>query len=269
MATLLDSIFQAEQACDGYISISQVLTYLRCPESYRRKYILREPEPPSVALVEGGAHHRALEQANQYQIDLGEPIDVDEHEGMFAETFTDAVQEAGDELTWGEGETADSIIDRGRKLIRAYHEHVAGRLAPKDVEVRIDAQIGSTPLLGYVDVIAHIDGGEVPVVIDYKTAKRAKSESDLANDLQLALYSWALGIERVAFVSFCKTKVPKVEMVTASISAAQQGGAVRVVQEVVAAIQAGTFPPTDPNSWICSEKFCGHWSRCRGCTSQP
>ncbi len=70
MATLLDSIFQAEQACDGYISISQVLTYLRCPESYRRKYILRESEPPSVALVEGGAHHRALEQANRYQIDL-------------------------------------------------------------------------------------------------------------------------------------------------------------------------------------------------------
>ena len=128
MATLLDSIFQAEQACDGYISISQVLTYLRCPESYRRKYILREPEPPSVALVEGGAHHRALEQANRYQIDLGEPIDVDEHLELFGETFTSAVQKAGNELTWGEGETADIIIDRGRKLIQAYHEHVAGRL---------------------------------------------------------------------------------------------------------------------------------------------
>ena len=56
-----------------------------------------------------------------------------------------------------------------------------------------------------MDVIAHIDGGEAPVVIDYKTAKRAKSESDLANDLQLALYTWALGIDRVAFVSLCKT----------------------------------------------------------------
>ena len=124
------------------------------------------------------------------------------------------------------------------------------------------------PLLGYADVIAYLDGDEVPVVIDYKTAKRAKSESDLTNDLQLALYSWALGIERVAFVSLCKTKTPKVEFVTASISVAQQSWAVRVVEEVVAAIQAGTFPPTDPTSWVCTPKFCGHWSRCRGCANQ-
>ena len=86
----------------------------------------------------------------------------------------------------------------------------AGRLDPKGVEVRIDAQIGSTPLLGYADVIAHIDGVQSPVVVDYKTAKRAKSESDLLNDLRMAIYAWALGIERVAFVSLCKTKVPKV-----------------------------------------------------------
>ncbi len=158
MATLLDSIFQAEQACDGYISITQVLTYLRCPESYRRKYVLREPEPPSVALIEGGAHHRALEQANRYHIDLGEPIDPDEHIELFGDTFTAAVQEAGNDLTWGEGETADIIIDRGRKLIQAYHATLAGRLDPKDVEVRIDAQVGAIPLLGYVDVIANLDG---------------------------------------------------------------------------------------------------------------
>ena len=110
MATLLDSIFQAEQACDGYISITQVLTYLRCPEPYRRRYILGEPEPPTVALIEGGAHHRALEQANRYQLELGEPIDVIEHEGLFAETFTDAVREAGDDLRWDENETADAVM---------------------------------------------------------------------------------------------------------------------------------------------------------------
>ena len=119
MATLLDSIFQAEQACDGYISVSQVLCYLRCPESYRRKYVLRESEPPAVALVEGGAHHRALEKANQYQMDLGEPIDVDEHIELFGDTFTAAVQEAGNDLVWGEGEAADIIIDRGKALIQA------------------------------------------------------------------------------------------------------------------------------------------------------
>ncbi len=77
MATLLDSIFQAEQACDGYVSVSQVLCYLRCPESYRRKYVLGEKEPPSVALVEGGAHHRALEQANRHQLDRADGVDFE------------------------------------------------------------------------------------------------------------------------------------------------------------------------------------------------
>ena len=123
------------------------------------------------------------------------------------------------------------------------------------------------PLLGYADVIAHIDGGDSPLVVDDKTAKRAKSESDLANDLQMSIYAWALGIERVAFVSLCNTKVPKVDLVTASISVARQRWAVRVVEDVITAIQAGSFPRTDPSSWICSPKFCGHWGRCRGCAA--
>ena len=118
-----------------------------------------------------------------------------------------------------------------------------------------------------MDLIAHIDGGEAPVVINYKTAKRAKSESDLLNDLQMGIYAWALGIERVVFVSLCKTKTPKAELVTATIPPAQQAWAVRVVEDVIGAIQAGIFPRTDPSSWICSPKFCGHWVRCRGCAA--
>ena len=83
--------------------------------------------------------------------------------------------------------------------------------------------------------------------------------------VQMSIYAWALGIEQVAFVSLCKTKVPKVELVSATIPPAQQAWAVRVVEDVIGAIQAGIFPRTDPSSWICSQKFCGHWGRCRGC----
>lgn len=110
-------------------------------------------------------------------------------------------------------------------------------------------------------------GSDSPLVVDYKTAKRAKSESDLLNDLQMAIYAWALGINQVAFVSLCKTKMPKVDLVATTIPPAQQAWAVRVVEDVITAIQAGIFPRTDPSSWICSSKFCGHWERCRGCTA--
>ena len=34
---------------------------------------------------------------------------------------------------------------------------------------------------------------------------------------QLALYAWALRIERVAFVTLCKAKTPKVELLTGVI----------------------------------------------------
>ena len=265
MATLLDSIFAPEQACEGHISISQVLTYLRCPESYRRKYILGEKEPPSVALVEGGAHHRALERANNHKADVGADLAVEDHVALFSDTFTDATVEADEELAWAEDETPDGILARGRKLIEAYHASISPRLVPKDVEGRINAEIAGTPLLGYADVIAGLDGDDAPVILDYKTAKRAKTANDLANDLQLAIYARALGIERVAFVSLCKTKTPKVELLTGVIPPEQQASAVRVVEGVVAAINAGVFPPTDPGSWICSAKFCGHWERCRGC----
>ncbi len=101
-------------------------------------------------------------------------------------------------------------------------------------------------------MIAGIDGSDAPVVVDCKTAKRAKTENDLANDLQMAIYAWALGIDRVAFVTLCKTKTPKVE----------------IVEGLIAAIRAGVFPPTDPTAWVCSPKFCGFWDRYRGCAGQ-
>ena len=126
---------------------------------------------------------------------------------------------------------------------------------------------GSTPRSPrrrYVDVIASVDDSDAPLIVDYKTAKRAKSANDLANDLQLAIYAWALGIERVAFVTLCKTKTPKVEIITGVVSPEQQAWAVQVVEGVMVAINAGVFPPCDPGSWICSASFCGHWGRCRG-----
>ena len=63
----------------------------------------------------------------------------------------------------------------------------------------------------------------------------------------------------VDFVTLCKTKAPKVELLTGIISPEQQAWAMHVVEGVVAAINAGVFPPTDPGSWICSAKFCGHF----------
>ena len=120
-STLLESIFAPEQGCDGHISISQVLTYLRCPESYKRRYVLGETEPPAAALIEGGAHHRALEQNNRHKLDLGSDLSVEDHADRFAATFSDAVKEAGSDLEWAEDETADGVITRGRKLIEAYH----------------------------------------------------------------------------------------------------------------------------------------------------
>ncbi len=56
----------------------------------------------------------------------------------------------------------------------------------------------------------------------------------------------------------------------ATIPPAQQSWAVRVVEDVIGAIQAGIFPRTDPSSWICSPKFCGHFvSRVRPQVFRP
>src|SRR5207247_1670695 len=69
------------------IDFSSVDTYLRCPEQWRRRYILGERRPPGVALIEGTSHHTAMEADNKNKIAKGKQLKASDLTEIFREKF--------------------------------------------------------------------------------------------------------------------------------------------------------------------------------------
>jgi len=98
---------------------------------------------------------------------------------------------------------------------------------------------------------------------------RKKSEWELNNSVQLTYYGMALTHltkVRSPTAGFCclkKTKKPEVEWQPTMITPARVKWFKFVATETAKAIKKGSFPPCDPTSWCCCEKFCGFFDICK------
>lgn len=271
----------------GRLSPTQIDMYQRCPLQYFHRYVEGRKVPPGVALVEGSAHHAALETNNRYKIR--------EHEDLptprLIERFQDEFDTRKGEIENWEGESSDSVVHRGRGLLKEYLNSFAPTFQPNLVEHEFEIRVGAIPVIGYMDAAGDRVGTDAPnsfvgrksaksevkvvTAVDYKVAARAKSESEVANSLQLGFYGWGLqhilttsqGTKCPIEAGFCilkKTKTPAVEWQSSIITPARLKWLRQVVTYIADAITKGVFPPCDPTSWCCSEKFCGFYQTCRG-----
>ena len=113
-------------------------------------------------------------------------------------------------------------------------------------------------------------------VVDNKTVKKAWNQDQADNSLQLSLYSAVTGLDVQRLDLFVRgnpkaittpgsrTKGPHIKEVKTMRSPQQLLWMVEVFRQVAIAISAGIFPPTAPDSWTCSAKWCGFWELCRG-----
>jgi DNA helicase II / ATP-dependent DNA helicase PcrA len=99
------------------------------------------------------------------------------------------------EIGWrrsGFGSTDDELQfrDRAREALRLYWEREqASEGEPVWLERKFDFKVGEHHVRGRVDRVDRLPGGDYEL-IDYKTGER-KTEAELENDLQLALYRLA------------------------------------------------------------------------------
>jgi hypothetical protein len=166
------------------------------------------------------------------------------------------------------------ILKRSKIFLREYHKRFMPYQEPLGVEKRfwISAGPQNVPILGYIDLIAEDTkprSRHEPVmpqeeVIDYKITAKSISQDETDSSLQLTTYAHATNLSSVRFDMFVKTKSPQVKTVRSARTPQHWQWAAKVFTEVGNAISAGIFPPGDPSSWACTEKWCGYWSRCRG-----
>lgn len=256
------------------IDFSSVDMYFRCPEQWRRRYILGERKPPGVALIEGTSHHAAMESDNNEKLKKGKVLKPAQMTDIFVTRFAEETQKAEKtheelklKMEWEEGGepvTADAIIERAKKLHVDYAAKIQKKIEPVCVEDTFSHDVANRGFR----IHGQIDVESKAVVYDYKTSAKAKSQSELDNNLQLTLYSWVKRKSKVAWVGLIKTKEPYVQFLESTRNPGHWGWGVEVVASAVDGIRKGSFPKTNPGAfpppWWCSSRFCGYFASCRG-----
>jgi len=254
-------------------SFSALDTYCRCPEAYRRRYLEHEVLPPGIALLKGSGVHQGAEQNGRQKIETHEDLSVKEIVDISVSEFKDRSAQDGislnvDEEMVGKDKIVGEAIDATARMAKGHAELQAPHYQPYIVEQYCRIMTGahiSHDLTGKIDMI-----DDKHRVRDWKTASRKKSQGDADVSNQLTWYAAATKILTGIFpsdVGFdliidAKKGVARQEL-TSSRERADFTALIHRMNAVLAAINAGSFPPCLPESWNCSQKFCGYYDTCR------
>ncbi len=275
----------------GYLSPSQVTTFLKCPHLWELQYVQKKPRVSSARMFQGIFVHEGVEKVLKERLASGKLPSLE----MATDAFSDAFENGKKHIEDWEGDTEGAVKDTGVKCTKAYYDEAAPDATPVVVEKTVTTVIKSAdgkvrlPVLGRLDslqVQAHTEqeyqdireklaqGGAVGDILkplrvhDLKVVTDKWNENDLANDLQFITYA---GIEHIPDVQVdqvvkgrAKVPRPRYEKLTGVITPKQVEHIRNVMEGVGRSIALGHFPMTDPSNWWCSEKWCSMWAHCRG-----
>jgi DNA helicase-2/ATP-dependent DNA helicase PcrA len=170
---------------DGALSLSasDLDLYLTCPLKYKFRRVFGIPQEPTINQRFGILIHSVLERFHK---DSGED---DAGTGGLAELM-DLFEAGWRRSGFGSSDDELQFRDRAREAMRLYWERESeSEGEPVWLERKFDIRIGPHQVRGRVDRVDRLPDGSYEL-IDYKTGER-RSEEQLENDLQLALYRLA------------------------------------------------------------------------------
>lgn len=240
----------------GYLSASQINKYLSCPRQYEKDYILNlKPETKRpVSMSVGSSVHKMVEvtleanikglEYNFGQVEVASNIELLLKDSDFEE------------------ETLEYWYTYSQILYKTWYKELGQSIMPIATEQKFESFVGDVPVLGYIDYL-DISSGQTEIC-DLKVVKRAKSETDCKNSVQLAMYAITQNNPCVRFDSVVKNKKPKVGVSRHVFSKGELNYFTDLIGEVATNISAGNFPMTAPTSWMCNPKWCDFYNQCRG-----
>lgn len=214
-------------------SYTQISHYLRCPRSYRYRYLDGWKEKETRA---GMVFGRCFEKA------LGAFFHAEDCTlSLFKEWsgFKEAPFE------YKKGESWDRLLHQGVHLLETFARDRRVVIPEPKESLQIKAVrplSGGNEFLAYVDAVGLLDGERC--LIDWKTTTSRYAEEPqglLSLDPQLICYSWITGIADVAFVVFVRKHAPEIQYLKATISEEQRREFGRLVETTVGQIEAAQF----------------------------
>jgi RecB family exonuclease len=247
----------------GHYSHSSVNTYVRCPYQFLFRYILGKKIPPPSALVVGSTVHETLEYNYKQKIESFTDIPVSKIQEKWASQWELNLKKG---IEFEEGETRESLLDEGIKLVAGYQEVVAPTIQPVVVEESFTLIFPnvSKPIIGKIDLIDDKDA-----IIDHKTAGRTPTQDVVDKDSQLSMYSLAFyekyrTLPKNLILSYLvKTKKPQYPQLETKRTLDNFVALKHNVAQVVRCIENGIFFP-NPHNYFCSKGSCGYYPLCEG-----
>jgi len=215
-------------------SYTQIVNYLRCPRSYRYRYLdgWREKETRA-ALMFGRCFERALEAYF-----CGEDCAAT----LFREW--EAYRQA--EFEYKRGETWDRLLHQGVHLLERFAQDNRIRISRpnENLQIKLVRELpNANQFIAYIDAVGELDG--VRCVMDWKTTSSRYPEEPaglLSLDPQLICYSWITGISEVAFVVFVRKHHLEIQYLKTSISEEPRAEFGRLLANIIGQIQSAQFP---------------------------
>ena len=238
-------------------SYTQVSQYLRCPRSYRYRYLdgWRGKESRA-SLCFGRCFEKAL-AAFFGREDAGAVL--------FKEwgTYRDTP------LEYSHGDDWERLLCQGIGLLEQFarDNRIRIRQPRRNMQTKLVRPLSNgNEFVAYVDAIGQLDGARR--LLEWKTtsARYPEQPEGLTSlDLQLVCYSWISGISDVAIVAFVRKRVPEIQYLLASITEEQRREFGQMVDTAVGQIETAQFLPRPgirfPQNGCVS---CAHLGLCLG-----
>lgn len=251
-----------------HLSVSQLETYSRCGEIYRRRYIEGEIIPPGLPARIGSGVHKGAEVNFRKKIKTGQDEPLDVIQDAAAEAYVKEL-EKGVFFSPEEASGAKRAMAEGKDTVVSLATLFRQELAPK-----------VQPLLVEETVIVDLPGVELPIVTvldcytqtkalrDLKTSGKKWGEERAHSSNQPTAYREAVKAvtgeypESICFDVLVYSKTPALQTLQTVRTEDDSLILSRKFNLMLAAISAGIFPPAEPGSWVCSPLRCGYWFTC-------
>jgi len=214
-------------------SYSQLSHYLRCPRSYRYRYLDGWQEKDTrAAMIFGRCFEKALG---------GYFSGEDSTAVLFKEwgVYQDAP------LDYRQGDSWGRMVHEGVHLLHKLAQDDRVHVPSNNLQRKMTRQLSNgNEFVAYIDAIGEIDGKEY--LIDWKTTTSRYAEEPqglLSLDPQLICYSWISGIRDVALVVFVRKRYPEIQYLKTSISPEQQKEFSQLVDTATRQIEGAEFLP--------------------------
>jgi DNA helicase-2/ATP-dependent DNA helicase PcrA len=163
-------------------SVSQFISYKKCPRLYQYRYLMKIPEKPRYYFDFGASVHNIVEQLTK-QLKEGKQINQD--------IAYDLLQKYWDPKGYKSKIDEKRDYKEAKAILKVFLDEQANSKSEiVDIERWFKTSIGDVQVNGRIDRIDK--DGEDFTVIDYKTSKKASSLNELKKDMQLLVYTIAV-----------------------------------------------------------------------------